>query len=62
MPAASAGEDEWRYRIFRCELSYVMREFTIPVVIGLAIGFILGYGVRAIISHRRHQRARRQSF
>src|SRR6202022_3321998 len=54
MPAASAGEDEWRYRIFRCELSYVMREFTIPVVIGLAIGFIFGYGVRAIFSHRRH--------
>jgi NhaP-type Na+/H+ or K+/H+ antiporter len=40
----------------------VMLEFTIPVVIGLAIGFILGYGVRAIISRRRHQRARRQSF
>ena len=36
--------------------------FTIPFVIGLATGFILGYGVRAIIPYRRHQRARRQSY
>jgi hypothetical protein len=40
----------------------MMPEFTIPFVIGLATGFILGYGVRAIISYRRHQRVRRQSY
>ena len=34
-----------------------MPEFTIALAIGLLIGFILGYGVRAIISYRRHQRA-----
>jgi hypothetical protein len=28
------------------------------LAIGLVIGFILGYGVRALISHRRHLRAR----
>jgi hypothetical protein len=32
---------------------------SILVAIGLSIGFALGYGVRAFISHRRHQAARR---
>jgi len=39
-----------------------MMQFTIPFVIGVATGSILGYGVRAIISYRRHQRTRRQSY
>jgi hypothetical protein len=34
-------------------------DFTIALAIGLVIGFILGYGVRAIISYRRRRRARR---
>jgi NhaP-type Na+/H+ or K+/H+ antiporter len=43
-------------------LGYIMLDFTIALAVGLIIGFILGYGVRAIISHRRHQRARRRSY
>src|SRR5215510_3054160 len=38
-----------------------MWDFTIALAIGLVIGFILGYGVRAIVSYRRHRRARRRS-
>jgi uncharacterized membrane protein (Fun14 family) len=40
---------------------------TNPVVVGVAlaigvlIGFVLGYAVRAFISRRRHQAARRRS-
>jgi hypothetical protein len=41
---------------------YMMPDFTIALAIGLVIGFILGYGVRAIISYRRHRHARRQSY
>ena len=37
-----------------------MPDFIIALAIGLLIGFILGYGVRAIISYRRHRHARRQ--
>jgi len=37
-------------------------DFTIALAIGLVIGFILGYGLRAIISYRRRQRARRRSY
>jgi hypothetical protein len=37
----------------------MMPDFTIALAIGLVIGFILGYGVRAIISYRRRRRARR---
>jgi hypothetical protein len=40
----------------------MMPEFAISLLLVLAIGFILGYGVRAIISHRRRQRARRRSY
>jgi hypothetical protein len=36
-------------------LGYMMPDFTIALAIGLVIGFILGYGVCAIISYRRHQ-------
>src|ERR1700736_1574297 len=43
-------------------LGYMMPDFTIALAIGLVIGFILGYGVRAIISYRRHRHARRQSY
>jgi hypothetical protein len=42
-------------------LRYMMPDFTIALAIGLVIGFILGYGLRAIISYRRRQRARRRS-
>ena len=34
--------------------------FEIALMIGLVIGFALGYGVRALISYRRHQAARRR--
>jgi hypothetical protein len=37
--------------------TYMMPDFTIALAIGLVIGFILGYGLRAIISYRRYQRA-----
>ena len=30
--------------------------------IGLLVGFVLGYGVRAFISYRRHQAARRRRY
>jgi hypothetical protein len=43
-------------------LRYMMPDFTIALAIGLVIGFILGYGLRAIISYRRHRRARRRSY
>jgi NhaP-type Na+/H+ or K+/H+ antiporter len=43
-------------------LGYMMPDFTIALAIGVVIGFILGYGVRAIISYRRHRHARRQSY
>jgi hypothetical protein len=32
----------------------------IALAIGLVVGFALGYGVRAFISYRRHQAARRR--
>jgi hypothetical protein len=34
--------------------------FEIALAIGLIVGFALGYGVRALISYRRHQAARRR--
>jgi NhaP-type Na+/H+ or K+/H+ antiporter len=43
-------------------LRYMMPDFTIALAIGLVIGFILGYALRAIISYRRHRRARRRSY
>ena len=49
-------------RLFDRTLRYMMPDFTIALTIGLVIGFILGYGLRAIISYRRHQRARRRSL
>ena len=49
-------------RLFDRTLRYMMPDFTIALTIGLVIGFILGYGLRAIISYRRHQRARRRSY
>jgi len=36
-------------------LRHMMPEFTIALAIGLVMGFVLGYGVRAIISYR-HRR------
>jgi hypothetical protein len=41
---------------------HMVSDFTIALAIGLVIGFILGYGLRAIISYRRHRRARRRRF
>src|SRR6516225_547521 len=43
-------------------LRHMVSDFTIALAIGLVIGFILGYGLRAIISYRRHRRARRRSL
>src|SRR5205823_11612825 len=43
-------------------LRYMVPDFTIALAIWLVIGFILGYGLRAIISYRRRQRARRRSY
>src|SRR5262249_11796843 len=43
-------------------LRYMMPDFTIALAIGLVIGFITGYGLRAIISYRRRRRARRRSY
>jgi hypothetical protein len=34
--------------------------FEIALAIGLVVGFALGYGIRALISYRRHQAARRR--
>ena len=34
--------------------------FEIALAIGLVVGFALGYSVRALISYRRHQAARRR--
>jgi len=34
--------------------------FEITLAIDLVVGFALGYGVRALISYRRHQAARRR--
>jgi NhaP-type Na+/H+ or K+/H+ antiporter len=34
----------------------------IAFLMGLILGFAVGYGVRAFISHRRHVAARRRSF
>src|SRR6516164_5469000 len=36
-------------------LRHMVSDFTIALAIGLVIGFILGYGLRAIISYRRHR-------
>src|SRR5260221_14044302 len=43
-------------------LRYMIPDFTIALAIGLVIRVILGYGLRAIISSPRHQRARRRSY
>jgi len=40
----------------------MMPDLTIALAIGLVTGFVLGYGVRALISYRRHLRARRRSY
>src|SRR5262249_22286183 len=40
----------------------MMPDFTTALAIGFVIGFILGYGLRAIISYRRRGPARRRSY
>jgi uncharacterized membrane protein (Fun14 family) len=39
-----------------------MANILVALAIGLVIGFILGYGARALISYRRHLRARERSY
>ena len=46
----------------RWPLRSMMPDLTIALAIGLVIRFILGYGVRAIVSYQRRQRARRRSY
>src|SRR5215831_101534 len=49
--------NRWRSSV-RSVYRYMMPDFTIALV----IGFVLGYGLRAIISYRRRRRARRRSY
>ena len=40
----------------------MMVNITVALAIGLVVGFIPGYGVRALISYRRRLRAKRRSY
>src|SRR5204863_2236147 len=57
VPVSSAGNQRSRPSV-----SSMMPNIIIALAIGLVVGFILGYGVRAVISYRRRLRARRRSY
>ena len=54
----SAGSPETNF--MRGRYGSMTPGFEIALVIDLVVGFALGYGVRALISYRRHQAARRR--
>ena len=54
----SAGSPETNF--MRGRYGSMTPGFEIALAIGPIVGFALGYGVRALISYRRHQAARRR--
>ena len=57
------GPPNYRFRlIWISPLEELIASLVAIFAIGLLVGFVLGYGVRAFISYRRHQAARRRRY